>query len=220
MQNAGFRGMRVLSAVCALALLAGCQASPEGRALPDDPYGWHGSGKIVRLAELGDSAELRRGFAEMSRGEVYFGALHVDRESERYAYTRSWNSIEAAISVSAAVCSSKSGRACQLAALALPAALPPDTRRAKGFSVQTLNQFRLLYAKVQKPGLWGAYAIAPMAAQGFSAQERTEEDATRGALKDCEFRLEAELARIGPAGAAAARRAGFARCEVVHITSP
>ncbi|MFD1195707.1 hypothetical protein ACFQ3C_13615 [Seohaeicola saemankumensis] len=203
-----------------LLLLAGCTMTLEDRELPQDPYGWHGAGKIVTLANIGDSAELRRGYAEMARGAVYFGALHIDPVSARYAYARNWNSIEAAITVSAAVCARDAGRPCTLAALALPDPLPPGTRRARGFSVQTLHQFRLLYADVQKQGLWGAYAISPLAAQGFSAQEPSEAAARQTALQNCTFRLEAELTQIGPTGAAAARKAGLDRCEVVHVSTP
>jgi hypothetical protein len=201
-------------------MLSGCTTSLSGRPLPDDPYGWNGAGRFIPLASPGTSTELRRGFAQARQGEVYFGALHWDHDSERYAYARNWNSVEAAIAVSAAVCQGDAGKPCILAALVLPAALPAETRQARGFSVQTLNQFRLLYADVQEPGLWGAYAISPMAAQGFSAREMTEQDARLAALRHCQFRLDAELAEIGASGAAAAREAGFDTCEVVHITPP
>jgi hypothetical protein len=207
-------------AVGACLLLAGCDVNWEGRALPDDPYGWNGAGKVVTQAAINADRELQRGQAEAIRGAVYFGAFHVDRATSRYAYARNWNSLEAAISVSAAVCASAAGRRCVLAALVLPDGMPPDTRRAKGFSVQTLQQFRLLYADVQRPGLWGAYAISPLAAQGFSAQEPTEEAARSTAHRNCREKLQAELERLGPAGASAARRGGYDRCEVVHVTRP
>ncbi|MCP1335476.1 hypothetical protein [Futiania mangrovi] len=210
----------LLAGVGAAVLLAGCNVTLGDRKLPEDPYGWHGVGKVVTLVAPGGNAELRRGFSEMARGSTYFGALHLDRESASYAYTRNWNSIEAAISISAAVCTEDAGRPCVLAALVLPEALPSTTRRAKGFSVQTLNQFRLLYAEKQASGLWGAYAISPLASQGFSAQEQTEKAARASALRNCEFRLQAELAQIGPVGSLAAARGGFDRCEIVHVTSP
>ncbi|MDX5368359.1 MAG: hypothetical protein LPL29_03200 [Alphaproteobacteria bacterium] len=210
----------LLAGIGASVLLAGCNVTWDDRKLPEDPYGWNGVGKIVTLIEPGDNPELRSSYARMARGSVYFGALHLDRDSERYAYTRNWNSIEAAIAVSAAVCAHGAGRPCVLAAMVLPDALPSTTRRAKGFSVQTLNQFRLLYAEKQKPGLWGAYAISALASQGFSAQEQTEEGARTSALRNCEFRLKAELVRIGKVGAFAAAEGGFDRCEIVHVTSP
>ena len=205
---------------CALMAFAGCDIGWESRPLPDDPYGWHGRGKTVVLADIGNSADLRHGFAEATRGDVYFGAIHVDRASARYAYARNWNSIDAAISVSAAVCAGSAGRRCVLAAVVLPESMAPGTRTARGFSVQTLHQFRLRYGDVQQPGLWGAYAISPMASQGFSASEPSQDAARRAALQNCRARIGDELARLGPVGASAARRGGFDRCDVVHITQP
>jgi hypothetical protein len=117
-------------AVGACLLLAGCDVNWEGRALPDDPYGWNGAGKVVTQAAINADRELQRGQAEATRGAVYFGAFHVDRATSRYAYARNWNSLEAAISVSAAVCASAAGRRCVLAAFVLPDGMPPDTRGA------------------------------------------------------------------------------------------
>ena len=220
MRRTALKSDCLTAALCAAALLTGCGMPLQDQPLPDDPYGWNGSGKTVNLIDLGENTELREGHARMSRGEVYFSALHVDPASARFAYARGWNALEAAIAVSAAVCAESAGRDCKLAAIVLPVFMPNETRRAEGFSVMDLHRFRWIYYRAQKPGLWGAFAISPLSASGLSAQAPSEQTARARALEECRARLEWELGEIGPTGAAAARRGGFVRCEVVHLSRP
>jgi hypothetical protein len=214
------RKMRLGFALSALMLCKACGVPLEGYAVPPDPNGWNGEGGFIQFEFPEGSRELSEGFRRASEGEAYFGALHIDRQSERYAYTRNYNSLEAAITVSKLACQADAGRSCVLAMLVLPDALPAETRRASGFSVWTYYLYSWSYPRAQEAGRWGAFAVSGLASSGYSGRFPTEAGAKERALSTCNAAVEKELLEMGSAASIAVRKAGYTRCRIIHVTNP
>lgn len=217
----GSLARRTWPVACLLALSA-CGATHIGESLAPDPYGWEGEGRIIRHPTPPLSPELSRGLQEATRGAVYFGALHVNPDTDRYFFARNWNALAAAIDVTRAQCQAASAEGrCILAATIVPARLSPDTQAAEGFGVSTLHRYSLIYRSQQaRRGQWGAFAVAGTSASGIALDQPDRQAAEKQALANCQAFVTTEMATFAPAAQAVVRIKGYDRCRVVDVVGP
>jgi hypothetical protein len=213
---------RIARALLIPLALSACGATHIGEDLASDPHGWEGEGRVIRQASVPLSRELTRGFKEATRGAVYFGAIHINPETDRYFYARNWNSLAAAIDVTRAQCEDVSTRGrCILAATVVPARLRPETTSAEGFGVSTLHRYRLIYrSQHARRGQWGAFAYAALSASGIALDQPDRAAAEALAAANCEAFVKAEMARFSPSAQQVVRNKGYDRCRVVDVVGP
>lgn len=163
----------------------------------------------------------RKALKNYSRKKAYFGAFFVVPGTGNFFWTRNFHNLGTAKAAAKKGCEIVSeGKACKLYALLYPKGTDPNATQLGGLSQRAAKAFNTRYAKRQKNGKFGAYAINGAYGFGASFGWPNAAEANEAAKAFCNAQSAWDLAPLGIEGRKWVQSKGLDKCRVIDTHSP